>query len=119
VDEIGQRTSTKLKIIEAYRIIYFISKQKIISPKLSTLEMHKNLICYVKYMKLTVNTIWNNFLRENMCRLSYKIEKKNFGQTRTTVKEKGITFLFLPNVDILVKQNYNSEIMKIKSFQNE
>jgi len=45
--------------------------------------------------------------------------RKLFGQTRTSAKEKGITFLWLSNVDILVRQNYNSEIMKVKLFQNK
>lgn len=47
-------------MIEAFRINYIILKQNIIVAKLSTSEMQKNLILYVKLIKLTTNIMSNS-----------------------------------------------------------
>jgi len=93
VDEICKKINTELKIIEAYRINSFISKQSIISAKLSTLDMRKNLIRNVKSVKLTVDTIVSYWPKEKMYvneRLT-KSKRALFAQTKTSAKENELT----------------------------
>lgn len=120
VEEIGKRTNTELKVIEAYRINSSTSKHNIISAKLSSLDMRKNLIHNVKSMKLTADIIYNNWPKEKIYineRLT-KSKRVFFAQTRSVAKEKQIKFVWLSNGDILIRKNENSKIMKITSTQD-
>lgn len=66
VEEIGKITNTECKVIEAYRINSLVSKQNIITAKLSTLGMRKDLIHKVRSMKLTADIIKNNWPKEKI-----------------------------------------------------
>jgi len=50
--------------------------------------------------------------------MCYKTQKNPFSQIKSTAKEKNYKFVWLSNVDILVRKNENSKIKKMKSFQD-
>ncbi|XP_022163152.1 uncharacterized protein LOC111028725 [Myzus persicae] len=120
VEEIGKKTNTELKVLEANRINFFNSKQNIILAKLDTLDMRKNLIRNVKSMKLTTDKIYNKWPVEKVFvneRLT-KSKRALFAQTRSAAKDKQYKFVWLSNADILVRKDEKSKITKIKSSQD-
>jgi len=120
VEEIGNKTNTELKVLEANRINFFNSKQNIILAKLDTLDMRKNLIRNVKSMKLTTDKIYNKWPVEKVFvneRLT-KSKRALFAQTRSAAKDKQYKFVWLSNADILVRKDEKSKITKIKSSQD-
>jgi len=107
VEEIGKKTNTELKVLEANKINFFNSKQNIILAKLNTLDMRKNLIRNVKSMKLTTDKIYNKWPVEKVFvneRLT-KSKRALFAQTRSAAKDKQYKFVWLSNADILVRKD--------------
>jgi len=120
IEEIGNKTNTELKVIEAYRINSFTSKHNIITAKLATLDMRKNLIRNGKSLKLTADILINSWPKEKIF-INERITKSKralFAQTRSAAKEKLYKFVWLSNADILVRKNEDSKIIKIKSPQD-
>lgn len=120
IEEIGKKTNTELKVLEAYRINSFTSKHNIITAKLATLDMRKNLIRNGKSLKLTADIIINSWPKEKIF-INERITKSKralFAQTRSAAKEKLYKFVWLSNSDILVRKNEDSKIIKIKSPQD-
>lgn len=120
VKEIGKKTNTELKVLEAKRINFFNSKQNIILAKLDTFDMRKNLIRNVKSMKLTADKVHNKWPAEKVFvneRLT-KSKRALFAQTRSAAKDKQYKFVWLSNADILIRKDEKSKIIKIKSSQD-
>jgi len=120
IEELGKKTNTELKVLDAYRITSFTSKYNIITAKLATIDMRKNLIRNGKSLKLTADKIINSWPKEKIY-INERITKSKralFAQTRSAAKEKLYKFVWLSNADILVRKNEDSKIIKIKSPQD-
>ena len=84
--------------------------------RLTSLEMRKNVILNVKSLKKTtdmINSKWANekvFINERLT----KFKRMLFSQKRLAAKSKQYKFMWLPNSDILVRKNENSNIVKIR-----
>lgn len=120
VEEIGKKTNTELKVLEANRINFFNSKQNIILAKLDTFDMRKNLIRNVKSMKLTADKVHNKWPTEKVFvneRLT-KSKRELFAQTRSAAKDKQYKFVWLSNADILIRKDEKSKIIKVKTSQD-
>lgn len=108
VENIGMKTNTAIKVLEAYRVNHFGLKQSKIVAKLEAHDMRKNLIRNVKTTKLTADILSNNWPKENNIFINEsvtKLKRTLFAQTRLAAKEKGYKFAWLSNADILVRKN--------------
>jgi len=74
--EIGKRTNTELKIIEAYKINSFISKPSIISAKSSTIDLQK---CHS-------SRVQKPLLPRRCSKLSRKFQHSNRDMIKTSQK---------------------------------
>jgi len=113
-----KKLNIAINVTEASRINQTENKPPLIIAKLETTEMIKKLISASKSQKSNANMLSSNWKIENKIYINERLTKEKrilHSKTRAAGKEHNYKFVWISNVDILIRKNDNSKITRIRS----